>query len=241
MIRGPDMLSTTDAARRLGVHPSRVRALLAAGELTGQKLGERWVIDGSSVRQRLADAPIPGRLLTPKDAWATVLLACGEPTLWFSADTRWRLRTQLDERGLIGLAPRLRRRAHRERYIAHPGILDRLAKDRSLSLTGISAATAHGLDIAGGGELDAYIPQAAHEPLVATYALEPAGFSEGNLCLRIVPDATWRHVSSRSAAPLAAVALDLAEEPDSRSARVGHETLEALDAQRLWRARPVES
>jgi hypothetical protein len=46
-----------------------------------------------------------------------------------------------------------------------------------------------------------------------------------------VPDDAWM-LGGRRTAPSAAVALDLAAYPDSRSARVGSELLERLDAAR---------
>jgi hypothetical protein len=69
---------------------------------------------------------------------------------------------------------------------------------------------------------------------VARHALERAGV-EGNVRLRPVSKEAWRFLEGRQAAPMAAVALDLAEERDPRSARSGRKALRALDRQ--WRNR----
>lgn len=231
-----DLLATSDAARQLGVHPSRVRALLVSGELAGFKLGERWVVEADGIRRRLAGSTAPGRSLEPANAWAALFLASGESVDRLTPDTRWRLRRLLDRQGLVGLSARLRRRARLERYQAHPGVLGQLSQRPEVVHTGISAAAAHGLDLAAGNELDAYVSSQAHSALIDSYALEPAG-AGGNVSLRIPAADLWPFADGQVLAPLAAVALDLSEEADSRSARVGRDALVALDRQHLWRAR----
>ncbi len=56
----------------------------------------------------------------------------------------------------------------------------------------------------------------------------PAG-PEGNVRLRLVPDKAWRFPEGAPIAPVAAVALDLAEDPDPRSSRAGRAALHDLD------------
>jgi hypothetical protein len=183
------------------------------------------------IRRRLAGSSPPGRLFEPANAWGAIFLASGVPAGWLTPDARWRVRKLLDEHGLRGLAPRLRRRATRERYAAHPGVLEALSQRPEVVRTGVSAAAAVGLDLAGGNELDAYVSLGSSGALIAAYALEPAGI-EGNVSLRVVNGSLWPF--DARVAPRAVVALDLAEEADSRSARVGREALMALDGERLW-------
>lgn len=228
-----DLLSTSDAARQLGVQPSRVRALLEAGELRGFKLGERWAVQAESIRERRAGFAPAGRLLEPANAWAVLALASGDSAPALTADARWRLRRLLNKQGLAGLAPRMRRRAHRERYQAHPGVLAPLSQLPELVRTGISAAAAHGLDLAGGNELDAYVSPLSRDELVRAYALEPVR-AGGNVSLRVLLDGLWPFVAHQAVAPLAAVALDLSEDADSRSLRAGDEALAVLDRERRW-------
>jgi hypothetical protein len=52
--------------------------------------------------------------------------------------------------------------------------------------------------------------------------------------LRAVPEDIWPF--EERLAPVVAVSIDLAEEPDARSARIGLEALRRLDKQRRWRA-----
>ena len=55
------MISTGEAAARLGVSAARVRALLEAGTLRGAKIGRTWAVDEASVDARLASPARPGR------------------------------------------------------------------------------------------------------------------------------------------------------------------------------------
>ena len=55
------MLSVREAAERLGVSQARVRALLKAQKLEGQKIGNTWGVSERSVAERLRGEHRPGR------------------------------------------------------------------------------------------------------------------------------------------------------------------------------------
>ncbi|MGB0095878.1 MAG: hypothetical protein WBP81_25480 [Solirubrobacteraceae bacterium] len=57
------------------------------------------------------------------------------------------------------------------------------------------------------------------------HALQPAAGAEANVVLRLVPDDAWPLLAGRRLAPLAAVAIGLAKDPDPRAARVGREVI----------------
>jgi len=44
MPNNPALLTTTEAASRLGITPRRVRALIAAGRLDAERIGRDWLI-----------------------------------------------------------------------------------------------------------------------------------------------------------------------------------------------------
>ena len=94
--------------------------------------------------------------------------------------------------------------------------------------TGISAAGTHDLDLVAGQELDAYVRRESLDAIQLDHALSPASPGQGNVALRTVPPPAW-HFPDGTVAPLAAVAVDLADEPDPRSARIGNETVARLD------------
>jgi hypothetical protein len=219
------------AARQLGLHPSRVRALVAAGALPGEKVGGRWLLDPAGVAARARSKPHAGRPFAPHNAWALIVLASGGEAPWVSGSVRWRLRRALSLEGLEALAPRLSRRARAVRFRAHPGELSHLRSDARLVLGGASAAGPLKLPLAAAGELEGYVREGDVDGLVRDHALEPAALGEANVILRSVPAAAWHFGPRDACAPVAAVALDLAEAPDSRSLRIGNQLLRRLPAE----------
>src|SRR5438270_13079842 len=104
-------LDVPSAARRLGVHPSRVRALLQSGDLKGRKLGGRWLVDAYASDARARSASVDGRAYSPPGAWGFLALLSGERAPWLDPSARSRLRARLAEGPVQRLLPRLRRRA----------------------------------------------------------------------------------------------------------------------------------
>jgi excisionase family DNA binding protein len=233
MVSIADSVPVGEAARRLGVNEQRVRAMIASGRLPAEKLGGVWWIPQRALARDRGAAVSPGRPLTAAHAWAALLLASGENGLaWISRQSRWRLRSALRAAGVEGLVGRLVNRGGPHAYQAHPGELSYLTERPEVMLTGPSAADAHGLGLQGGGELHAYVPAAALDRIGNEHALESADFSgTANVVLRAVPDDVWEHVL-RPVAPLAAVLVDLIEDPDPRARRVGTAGLRRLDGAR---------
>jgi excisionase family DNA binding protein len=224
-------LAVSEAANLLGIHEARVRALIAAGELEAVKVGGRWLLDEDSIARREREGSHPGRPFEAHNAWALILLASGGEPAGIRPSVLWRLRQLLSHEGLSGLRQRMRRRGEAQRFVAHAGELRHLGDDPELVPSGISAARGHGLDLVAGDEFDAYVSADALPRVAQEHALAPAGRGEANVVLRVVPAAAWV-LGGQPSAPLAAVALDLAESPDPRSARVGHAALRNLDKQR---------
>ena len=225
----PEFVDVTEAARELGLDPSRVRALIAGGALRADKVGGRWLVRWDSVVARRRAPVPPGRPLTPRNAWALLLEASGEPVPDdVEPVARWRRRQALQYRGLVAIPRRLDRRARVQQFWALPGELRALRDDDALVLTGSSAAGALKLELAAPDAIDAYVPLDRAEEIVRAHALEEAPVAQANVTLRVVPDEAWM-LGGRRIAPKAAVALDLASYSDSRSARVGTELLEWLN------------
>lgn len=174
-----------------------------------------------------------GRRFTPRNAWALLLLASGEDAPKLDPSVRSRLRRALALEGLVALDPRLRDRSGSSTYKSHPGEIPYLLEDDAFISTGISAAGPMGLGLLASREVDGYIAQSQLSGLIAKHALSPAGI-EANVRLRAVPDEVWPELEGRSVAPVAAVALDLADEPDSRSKAAGKKLLRQIE--RRYRA-----
>jgi excisionase family DNA binding protein len=227
----PSLYSVSDAASRLSVSAARVRALIDAAELDAEKIGGRWLLDAGSVERRLGHGGGRGRPFEPHNAWSVIFLASGLQPDWISSSSQaWRLRQQLAAHGVDGLGRRLRRRANVGYYRCHPGELAYLRNEKGLVLSGASAASASGLDLVAGQELDAYVREKRAWSLISDHALSEVPRAQANVTLRMVPDRAW-HLADADAAPIAAVALDLAEDSDPRSRRAGERLLDQLSAQ----------
>jgi excisionase family DNA binding protein len=225
----PELVDVSQAARELGLHPSRVRSLIADGALRADKVGGRWLVHWESVVARRREPMPPGRPLAARNVWTLLLEASGEPV---PDDTDpmalWRMRKALQHQGLVAVRGRLDRRAQIHRFWALPGELRTLHGDDALVLTGSSAAGALHLELAAPDTIDAYLAAGQLQEVVHDYGLEDAAPSQSSVMLRAVPDEAWV-LNGRRIAPRAAVALDLASYPDPRSARVGIGLLEQLD------------
>jgi len=222
-----DPVSIPEAAKALALSPSRIQALIAQGRMPASKIGGRWLVERAAVERRRREKAPGGRPFAPHNAWALLLLASGEEVEGIDPSVRSRLRRSLSLDGPEKLAPRLARRAEHRHFDAHPGELAHLLQDPRLVRSGVSAAGALGFDLVSGLEADGYLRANALDEFVADHVLRATDHG-GNLHLRLVPNKAWRFLGKGPIAPAAAVALDLAEDPDPRSAQAGHAALSEL-------------
>lgn len=228
----PEHVDIAEAARRLRLSPARVRALASDGELDAIKVGGRWLVVWDSVLALDREERPSGRPLDPRNAWAVLFVASGEPSPpGVDAHAHWRLRRALEHEGLAALRSRLGKRAEVKRFWCLPGELRAVQDDDALVFSGSSAAGALGLALAAPNAIDAYVPESSIAVLAREHALEGAGHRDANVVLRAVPGNAW-FLDGRRNAPEAAVALDLASYPDARSQRAARELIARLDAQR---------
>lgn len=226
------LISVPDAADALGLSPARVRLLAANGGLPAQKIGGRWLVERSGVEKRRSRGSAGGRPFAPRNAWAVLGLASGDEVDQVDSVTRSRLRRLLALEGLPALAQRLERRAEVRRYSGHPGEISHLLADKRLVVSGASAARSIGLDLLGSGA-DGYVSDANLDEIVQDHALFPVPAIDANVILRLVPRDVWADfLEGQVHAPEAAIALDLAEQPDSRSRAAGEDLLQRLDSAR---------
>ncbi len=224
-----NLVSASAAADELGVHPSRVRALIASGSLAAEKVGGVWLVDRSSIAGRNRQRTPAGRPLSPVNAWALLLAASGEALpSGLGASARWRILRALDTYGLDSLRPRLARRAEPFTYWVLGGELRALYEHPNLVLSGPSAAAAYDLDLVGSDAIDAYAPSSLIASLQREHAMERVSGPQANVVLRAVPDAAWV-LDGRRFAPLVAVAVDLYSYADPRAARIGVDVIARID------------
>ncbi len=227
-----DPVSISEAAGMLKLTPGRVRVMAAHGQLGATKVGEHWLVERAEVERRRSEGGHEGRRFAPHNAWVLLLLASGEDVVGVDPSVRSRLKRGLEREGLQGLGPRLGTRARVLSFRAHPGEVAHLFDDPALVRSGISAAGSEkGFGLVSGREVDGYLKESMLKKFVAKHALVPVGRG-GNVRLRLVPDSSWRFLAKRGVAPPAAVALDLAEDPEARSSQAGRRALRKLDRRR---------
>jgi hypothetical protein len=210
-----------------------VRLLAANGGLPAQKIGGRWLVERNGVEKRRSRGSAGGRPFAPRNAWAVLGLASGEEVDQIDSVTRSRLRRLLSFEGLSSLALRLERRAEVRHYSGHPGEISHVLADTQLVAAGVSAAQAIGLDLMSGSEADGYVSNSDLDGFVDEHALFSAAAVDSNVVLRLVPGDVWAEfLKGRPHASEAAIALDLAEDVDSRSRAAGEKLLRRLDSVR---------
>jgi excisionase family DNA binding protein len=222
------LLSIEEAAERLRRSPQAVRQMAASGELDAVRRGREWWLDARAVDRRRREPRGRGRALAPEVAWSVLFLASGEEERARRAAAephhpsraaRW-----LRENELSAQAARLRGRARRESFDAHPSEMPRVLARDDVMRTGISAAEEIGLH--GGPEAaEFYAPESARAVIAEAHALEAGN---GGVVARWVPDALWPAVVSDSA-PRVAILVDLLENDDPRARREAARALQDVD------------
>jgi excisionase family DNA binding protein len=221
-----DLVSPPDAAAELGVSARRVYDLIARGRLPAERIGRRLFVARNDVDAWAKSRSPGGQPFSPSRAWGLLLLADGEQASWLDPVSRSKLRAILRERSLRELRSRLERRGERHAFRAHPSDLERLKSLPRIMRSGASAASDVGMDLVASEYLDAYVPAAEFDRLVKRYRLRPS--RQPNLILRRLPDVAFGW-NARPVAPAAAVAIDLAEEPDPRSQEAADLALRRYD------------
>lgn len=222
-----------EAAERLEVHPSRVRLLAREGRLGARRFGRIWLIDEGELLREVDRPRRAGRPWLPQVAWAALMLLDGDPEAL--SQLPGRARRELPRRvartgSLDALAPRLVARAQVRRYHAHPSVMVRLPADGAVSGLPAAASQRARLSVRQDDTVDMYVPAAVAERLERRYELHPAHGGDANVVLRVVPDDAWT-LDGRDLAPLAAVALDLAEHDDARTREAARRLAARVKAQ----------
>lgn len=215
-------LPAAEAARLLGLSIQRVRALVAEGDLPGQKVAGRWFVDRSAVERRLRDPKLSGRPYSPPHAWGVIALAEGEHPTWLDAPNRSRLRRLLREHDLQAILPSLARRARRLQLRAHASDLPRIEAEPHVVRSGVSAASEYRIEIIAPGVLEAYVPAGHLSQLERRYRLRPS--ADANVILHVV-DGPWPFAPNQRVAPRLVAILDLLDDDDERTRRAGQRAL----------------
>jgi excisionase family DNA binding protein len=208
-----DELTATDVAAMLDVSTSRVRELIAAGELRARKLGGRWILARDDVDVLALSDRAAGRPWSPRMAWGYIAIAEGTSLDHLTAPERSRLRRRVQEALPIDVVARLaRRRAETHGFQLHAGLLRRALDWPGAVATGISAT---GHDLLQGNTVEIYVREDDLDKMIRTFKARPATTSP-NLVVHVPAIDHWPF---RDKAGSVTVALDLWAAGDARSRR----------------------
>lgn len=187
-----ELVSLSDASRVLGISIERVRQLVVAGDLPGQRFGNAWAVPRDALVARRRISRRGGRPLSPVHAWTAIVAG--------DVDLSWPGRYQ--------------RRAALVRCDMSRADVDSLPRVAEALEGGVHAAIALGAPLAASDNRDLYLSRAMHHRLESVVALviDPLG----PIRLRVVDDDAWKLVPRADLAPRAAVALDLLDSADPR-------------------------
>lgn len=218
-------LSVAEAAKRLGVHVSRVHHRIAEGSLRAERIGAQWVVDELSL-VRAAERRAPGRPLSAQSAWALIAAAerDDEALAKLESYARSRARDRLQSLLALGagasdseagvrriasaLRSRFRNRAGRELRRAASADLPRLREDARWKL--VVRASASGI---ASPNVEGYLAAPDVGPLSEEFLLMPAD-RDANVILHVLPDGQKAYPDSKLR-----LAADLAEHWGAREER----------------------
>lgn len=212
------LMSTQQAADRIGVSVRQVQRLVAGGALTAVGTDR---LDADSVEQWLAQRQ-GGRARAWEEptAWAAVALLEGRSPDWLGQAQRSRLRGALVDMTSTELASRTRNRARIGRYYGHPQALGRLAAEviPSGALTGIGGLTPRR------DRVDGYVEEDVVRRLVERFRLEHDPGGSVTLRETSMPSDLVSELASGRRHALAG--LDLAGSVDARERSAGYRLLD---------------
>ena len=189
----------------MGVSVGRARRLAAEGRIRARLVGGRWLVDAAS----LPSAPRRSRPMSPRMAWALVVLSAGGRPDWVEPRESYRLRRALD-RLVADAGPELllrswlASRADRQRLSAPDA--QALRSDARVVPSGLSDERA-GLSAAG--DVEGYVLADDACALIREHLLIDAGPS-ADVVLHVSP------LLPEVPVPLLLVAADLADHDGPR-------------------------
>jgi len=217
-----DLVTSSEAAERLGVSARQVQRLIANGTLTvAAHVGRTALIDAVSVQRLRARGAGRGRPWSGETIAAAIDLLTDGSTQRLAAVEVTRLRKRLTSISAEELVAVTRMRARVQRYRASASFLKRIADE--VTMTGAAAIDADttlarefGLASSGRGRVDGYVDAERAGRIVSSWQL--VADPQGNVTLRETQLDALREVR---VAPTVVVALDLADSLDTRERAAG--------------------
>jgi excisionase family DNA binding protein len=232
----PAVMTVAEAAARLGVDTSRVRQLVRAGEIVGERVGGVWLLDGADVARRSGVPPVRGRPLGPPLCWGLLALLDGSVPERLDPASRRRLDdlvTTLSRAPAARWRALLRGRAEVGRWLLPAQVTAALLDDPAVVRSGTAAAAHVGADVAPGGQpgpLELYVGPRRLRALAGQQGAVRLGPRSGTAPAVVVrvPRGPWPFAAGIGDAPSAVVGADLIDASDPYVVRAGTSLLQRL-------------
>lgn len=220
-------MTTSEAAKLLGVSAEAVRKMLKVGRLEQVGLAGRNILIGAdSVNRVCRESKRAGRLWTQRTAWAALSLLSGAEASWMSASELWRLRKKLATLSSDEIQLLARNRAASRRFRGSESAKEKLsyalAATGARSLKDSELSNEFGL-ASGADALEGYAKTGFIEEHARKLGLRED--PSGDILIREV-DFVQSLASGR--VPIAAIAVDLMDSLSTRERSAGRAKLDEL-------------
>jgi excisionase family DNA binding protein len=210
-------VSVQEAAERLSLNPGRVRRLVSQGLLEGRKIGGRWLVEESAIKDRIDGSARAGRPLSPRSAWGLLWAADGRSMPWLAPRERSRARQRARSWPLDEWSWACRHRVVAYKFRAHPSILHPLLDDSRVVRGGASVRDLS-VNLIAVGDAELYVREADAPNIINEYSLIPS--QQPNVVMRVPPADLW--LFDNAEAPWPVVVVDLLDARDDRSVRAAN-------------------
>lgn len=224
------MLSTAEAAPRLGVSETRVRALIAAGTLQATKFSGRWVVDEDSLGLLQTRHRSRGhRSMSARVAWGAAAMLADREAPWITPSERSRLRRLLASPAEphVWLARLAKRAVRVSDYFVHPSAQESFLEDTRIRTSRVQTIATRSDHLVGDGTLTSvWASESDFESLKADFGLLRS--ASANTRLRLAPDVVAVHWQAEHRPLDLIAAADLWDEGDARSQETAEQVIAAL-------------
>lgn len=215
------LLSTKEASERLDVSARRVRELAAKGTLESVGDDSRLYVTEESVRRFQSRIRRPGRLFSPRIAFAALYVLSGEEPGWLKAAEKYRLKRKLCMMDVPRLLELCSRRASTHDFWCRDSRLNRVSQ--SIRISSATGGLAEKFDLTESPNVEGYIPEEVLPDLI-TWAKLRSDFRPTNVRLHV----TSFTPPGEGHMPIGVCAADLAESVDVRERSAGERMIGRL-------------
>lgn len=215
------ILSTKEVSERLGISTRRARELATQGTLESVGDGVRLYVTEESVRRFQSHSRRPGRLFSPRIAFAALYMLSGEEPVWLKAAEKYRLRKNLSTMDVPRLSNLCAKRAMIRDFWCRDSRLIRVSQ--SIRVSAATGSLAEDFDLTESLNVEGYISEGSLQDLITRAKLR-SDFRPTNVRLHV----TLFMPPGEGHMPIGVCAADLAESLDVRERSAGERMIGRL-------------